>query len=98
MQAAFQTSQHFDLTTKFTVVYLALSALSFAILTIRFLPQLLRFRAPAATSGAQENPSDDARGSRSNAVVSAKQAAETDYSDMRVVAIALRKWAKADRA
>jgi|SRR5271170_2669425 len=82
----------FDLTTKFTVMYLMASAVVFLVLAIRFLPTLRRLRASAALLRIQTAEQSDADSQRDNGESPAALRFKTACAAIQVALVAVRRW------
>lgn len=82
----------FDLTTKFTVMYLMISAVVFLVLAIRFLPILWRFRASVVLLRTQNTLKADSDGQRVNAENPARHQFRGASASIEAALMALRRW------
>jgi hypothetical protein len=84
---------YIDGTTKFTALYLAVSIVAFAVLAIRFLPALARFRVALAALRSRCT-SASAEDSKANAVKALQRQLEKARYGFEVRLTGLRQWAK----
>ena len=82
----------FDLTTRFTVIYLVISAVVFLVLAIRFLPTLRRLRASAALLRIQTAEQSNADSQRDNGESPAALRFKTACAAIQVALVAVRRW------
>jgi hypothetical protein len=82
----------FDLTTRFTVMYLVISAVVFLVLAIRFLPILRLFKSSATLLRRQTAEHSDADSQRDKAESSATLRFKTACVAIQVALVAVRRW------
>jgi len=82
----------FDLTTKFTVMYLVISAVVFLVIAIRFLPTLRRLRASTTLLRIRTAEQSDADSQRGNGESPAELRFNTAYAAIQVALVAVRRW------